>query len=66
MAGYKGWSMSNNAVAAYENGEMPISKWSKKEIIKRIEEAVYYEEIELQCSLEELKKLPLVFLNFTV
>lgn len=61
MAGYKGWSMSNNAVSAYENGEMPISKWSKKEIIKRIEEAVYYEEIELQCSLEELKKLPLYF-----
>lgn len=64
MAGYKGWSMSNNAVAAYENGEMPISKWSKKEIIKRIEEAIYYEEIELQCSLEELKKLPLKFFKF--
>lgn len=33
MAGYNGWSMSWNAVDAYENGEKPLSKWSKKEII---------------------------------
>lgn len=33
MAGYYGYSMSNNAVEAYENGEMPISKWTKKEIV---------------------------------
>lgn len=25
MAGYSGYSMSNNAVAAYENGEKPLS-----------------------------------------
>lgn len=24
MAGYSGYSMSNNAVAAYENGEKPL------------------------------------------
>lgn len=30
MAGYNGYSMSNNAVAAYENGEKPLSKWKKK------------------------------------
>lgn len=60
---YKGWSMSNNAVAAYEDGEMPISKWSKKVIIERIEEAIDAKEIELQCSLEELKKLPLKVLR---
>lgn len=33
MAGYNGYSMSNNAVTAYENGEMPLSKWTKREII---------------------------------
>lgn len=33
MAGYNGYSMSNNAVQAYQNGEMPYSKWTKAEII---------------------------------
>lgn len=33
MAGYNGYSMSNNAVAAYCNGEKPYSKWTKAEII---------------------------------
>ena len=28
-SGYSGYSMSNNAVNAYENGEMPLSKWTK-------------------------------------
>lgn len=58
MAGYKGWSMSNNAVAAYENGEMPRSKWSKNEIIGRIEEAIDEGEIKLNCSIDELQKVP--------
>lgn len=59
MAGYHGYSMSNNAVDAYENGEMPLSKWSKKAIIERIEEAINEGDIEIQFSLDELKKLPL-------
>ena len=29
MAGYCGYSMSNNAVAAYDEGKKPISKWKK-------------------------------------
>lgn len=29
MAGYSGWSMSNNAIQAYENGLMPLSKITK-------------------------------------
>ena len=33
MAGYKGFSMSNNAVRAYEDGEMPISKWTRQAVI---------------------------------
>lgn len=33
MAGYHGYSMSNNAVSAYADGEMPLSKWTKAEIL---------------------------------
>lgn len=33
MAGYNGYSMSNNAVLAYNNGEKPLSKWTKAEIL---------------------------------
>lgn len=36
MAGYNGYSMSNNAVAAYNNGEMPLSKWTKTAILETI------------------------------
>ena len=38
MAGYYGYSMSNNAVYAYLDNKMPISKWSKKKIFEVIEE----------------------------
>jgi hypothetical protein len=34
-SGYHGYSMSVHAAEAYSNGEMPISKWSKQEIIDR-------------------------------
>lgn len=34
MAGYYNYSMSNNAVCAYENGEMPLSKWTKAAILE--------------------------------
>lgn len=33
MAGYNGYSMSNNAVSAYINGEKPLSKWTKQELL---------------------------------
>lgn len=33
MAGYSGYSMSNNAVAAYGMDEMPKSKWTKDAIL---------------------------------
>lgn len=58
MAGYKGWSMSNNAVEAYKNGEKPISKWKKTEIIEDIEKAIKDDQLILNCSLEKLKKAP--------
>ncbi len=59
MAGYNGWSMSNNAVDAYENGETPLSKWRKSDILEAIEES----EIELKCSIEKLRKLPVKILK---
>ena len=33
MTGYCNFSMSNNAVAAYQGGERPISKWTKESIL---------------------------------
>lgn len=59
MAGYSGFSMSNNAVEAYESGEKPLSKWTKKEIIDAIEEAVNTGEIELKADFSKIKELPL-------
>lgn len=35
-SGYVGYSMSVRAQEAYENGEMPLSKWTKKEIMYRL------------------------------
>lgn len=57
MAGYNGFSMSNNAVAAYEKGEKPLSKWTKTDILEGIEKAIRKEELTLNCSMEKLKKL---------
>lgn len=37
MSGYCGYSMSNNAISAYQSGEKPLSKWCKYEIIAEIE-----------------------------
>lgn len=38
MAGYKGYSMSNNAIKAYDEGRMPLSKWTKTAILEAIED----------------------------
>jgi hypothetical protein len=38
MAGYFFYSMSNNALDAYRRGEKPMSKWTKKAILQRLEE----------------------------
>lgn len=59
MAGYNGFSMSNNAVAAYEGGEKPLSKWTKADILDAIEE----QEVKLKYSIEKLKKLPVKILK---
>lgn len=57
MAGYNGYSMSNNAVSAYADGEKPLSKWTKSNILKAVEEAET-NGLAIGCSLEALKKLP--------
>ncbi len=38
MAGYRAYSMSNNAVDAYNHGQMPISKWTKKALLENLED----------------------------
>ncbi len=37
--GYNGYSMSKRAAAAYDNDEMPLSKWTKKALLEAIERA---------------------------
>lgn len=37
-SGYNGYSMSNRAVAAYEGGEKPLSKWTKKDLLSSLAE----------------------------
>lgn len=58
MAGYYGFSMSNNAVEAYESGEKPKSKWTKKEIIEEIKRQLEEDETELNVSLSDIEKMP--------
>ena len=40
MAGYYGYSMSNNAVDAYLGGEKPLSKWTKAGILSAARDCV--------------------------
>ena len=59
MAGYKGYSMSNNAVNAYENGEKPFSKWTKADIVREIRNS----ELEFDFAIEKIKKVPVKVLR---
>lgn len=57
MAGYYNYSMSNNAVNAYADGEKPLSKWTKSEIIETLVfEGVSSEKINLIKKLPAIKK----------
>lgn len=55
-SGYSGWSMSNNAVAAYENGEMPRSKWTKKAIIQAVGSYCDDYDLAYDPQIEKMKK----------
>ena len=58
-AGYHGYSMSNNAVAAYADGEMPLSKWTKQAILDAVaeideEKAEWLKPVKLQTLKDKL------------
>ena len=55
MAGYDNYSMSNNAVEAYQTGEKPKSKWTKKDIINELRDQID----NLNVDINELEKLPI-------
>ena len=57
--GYSGISMSNNAIEAYNEGRMPLSKWKKGMLIERIEENKSL----IKCDYELLVKQPLEVLK---
>lgn len=64
MAGYKGWSMSWNAVDSYDNGEKPYSKWNKREIVEDILDTNEKIDVELLKKLN-IKILKEEFLELT-
>lgn len=62
-SGYKGYSMSVRAAEAYENGEKPISRWTKKAILEELNHFCNDNEVALPFSIETLKKAPLPLLK---
>jgi hypothetical protein len=60
MAGYDGYSMSNNARTAYATGEMPKSKWSKAAILAAVQNAY---SPDMRFDLAALAKVPLAGLR---
>ena len=59
MAGYYGYSMSNNAVDAYDNGEKPKSKWTKTAMLDAIKEMFEEGEVSNEnVSFEKIKSMP--------
>lgn len=61
MAGYSGFSMSNNAIDAYENGEKPLSKWKKADIVEAVES--YRDENKLTFSMDLFGKISLAVMK---
>lgn len=60
-SGYDGYSMSNNAIAAYDNDEKPLSKWSKDDILRIArqldwDKAVYLAKVPLEELRDRLLK----------
>ena len=61
-SGYVGQSMSVRAAEAYQNGEMPLSKWNKAAILEEIE-ASYGKEARGHCQTLSLGELRSTFLE---
>lgn len=57
MAGYSGYSMSNNAIEAYEEGMMPKSKWTKAAMLEAIKETLESSDNK-ELTMDAIKKLP--------
>ena len=62
MAGYYGYSMSNNAYEAHMNGEKPWSQWTKSEIVDIISElnGNLNKELLKKVNKEQLMKVALI------
>lgn len=58
-SGYIGYSMSRRAAEAYEGGEMPRSKWTKKAMVAAIEDACDELDLEYDPAIEKMKKVEL-------
>ena len=56
-SGYVGNKMSVRAKEAYDDGEMPLSKWTKSDIIDRIEELIDDYDIQIKFDINTLNKL---------
>lgn len=63
MAGYRGNSMSWNAVEAYERHEMPMSKWKKSAIIDEARRQLYERGLKLQFDFKLLNEVSLPVLR---
>lgn len=55
-SGYNGYSMSKRAAAAYNGGEKPKSKWTKKAMLEVIDECLKEKGLKLTIDLKSLKK----------
>lgn len=62
-SGYDGYSMSNRAVEAYENGERPMSKWTKGDLIYEIKKAIRCDELHPTFNVDTLNKIPVSVLR---
>lgn len=60
MSGYSGYSMSNNAVTAYANGERPLSKWTKEDILLELPE-----ELQIAAKKLTIKEARMLFLRWS-
>lgn len=58
-SGYIGYSMSRRAAEAYEDGEMPKSKWTKKAMVAAIKDACGELDLEYDPAIEKMKKVEL-------
>lgn len=58
-SGYIGYSMSRRAAEAYEDGEKPRSKWTKKAMIAAIKDACDDLDLAYDPAIEKMKKAEL-------